>query len=57
MLEAASILSKGFPFVRVDFYIVGEKVYFGEMTFTPCACLDAAITPEAADILGQPIKF
>ena len=57
MLEAASILSKGFPFVRVDFYIVGEKVYFGEMTFTPCACLDAEITPEAADILGRPIKF
>ena len=34
MLEMASILSKGFPEVRVDFYIVKNKVYFGEMTFT-----------------------
>ncbi|MCR5519747.1 MAG: glycosyltransferase [Bacteroidales bacterium] len=34
MLECASILSKGFPQVRVDFYCIGGKVYFGEMTFT-----------------------
>ena len=34
MLEAAKILSKGFPEVRVDFYDVAGKAYFGEMTFT-----------------------
>lgn len=34
MLECAAILSKGFPQVRVDFYCIGKKVYFGEMTFT-----------------------
>ena len=34
MLEAASTLSKGHPEVRVDFYVVGGKCYFGEMTFT-----------------------
>lgn len=34
MLEAASILSKGFPEVRVDFYEVNGKLYFGEMTFS-----------------------
>lgn len=56
MLTAASRLSQGFPFVRVDFYVVGERIYFGEMTFTPCACLDAAITQEGSIILGQPIK-
>ena len=33
MLEAASILSKGFPEVRADFYVAGGKVYFGELTF------------------------
>lgn len=33
MLEAASILSKGFPEVRVDFYEVNGKLYFGELTF------------------------
>lgn len=34
MLEAARILSKSFPEVRVDFYDVAGKCYFGEMTFT-----------------------
>ena len=32
MLEAAKILSKGFPEVRVDFYDVDGKLYFGEIT-------------------------
>jgi len=35
MLEISRILSKDFPFVRVDFYEVGDKVYVGEMTFIP----------------------
>ena len=35
MITAARKLSKGFPFVRCDFYAVNNKVYFGEMTFTP----------------------
>lgn len=35
MLKIASILSEGFPYVRVDLYEVGEQVFFGEMTFYP----------------------
>jgi len=34
MIDMASALSKGFPQVRVDLYEVGDKIYFGEMTFT-----------------------
>lgn len=34
MIEVAERISKGFPEVRVDLYSVGNKVYFGEMTFT-----------------------
>lgn len=34
MLEAARILSKGIPQVRVDFYEIQGELYFGEMTFT-----------------------
>lgn len=34
MIEYARILSKPFPQVRVDFYEVDGKVYFGELTFT-----------------------
>ena len=44
MLYYAETLSKGFPFVRMDFYVMGEKVFFGEMTFTPCGCVDQAYT-------------
>lgn len=33
MQELAQILSKGFPHVRVDFYEVNGKIYFGELTF------------------------
>lgn len=33
MLELARILSKNIPHVRVDFYYVDNKIYFGELTF------------------------
>ena len=33
MKKLAQILSKDFPFVRVDFFEVKGKVYFGELTF------------------------
>lgn len=39
MKKLAAELCKGFPFVRVDFYEVAGKIYFGEMTFTPAAGL------------------
>lgn len=35
MIENAEILSRGIPFVRVDFYNCQGKIYFGEMTFFP----------------------
>ena len=34
MLEAASALSKGLPEARIDFYIVDNRLYFGEITLT-----------------------
>ena len=33
MKRLATILSKSFPHVRVDFYLINGKVYFGEITF------------------------
>ena len=33
MQEVAAKLSKGIPFVRMDLYEVGGRVYFGEYTF------------------------
>lgn len=36
MMEAASVLSQPFEFVRVDFYIGRDgEIYFSEFTFTP----------------------
>ena len=35
MTDMACKLSVGFPHVRVDFYHINGKVYFGELTFTP----------------------
>ena len=34
MKELAAKLSKGMPHVRVDFYEVDGRVYFGEMTYS-----------------------
>ena len=35
MLDIARSLSKGFKHVRVDLYLIGERIYFGELTFCP----------------------
>ena len=41
MLDVASRLSQGFPEVRVDFYSIGDRLIFGEMTFaTSCGHID-----------------
>ncbi len=37
MKKLAAKLAEGFAFVRVDFYEIEGRVYFGEMTFTPGA--------------------
>ncbi|MBR2994883.1 glycosyl transferase [Candidatus Saccharibacteria bacterium] len=37
MLEVSRELSKGFPFIRIDLYVVKGKVYFGEITFFPAS--------------------
>lgn len=37
MLKLASKLSEDFLFARVDFYSLGDEVYFGEITFHPRA--------------------
>ena len=49
MLALAGRLAEGFGFVRVDFYEVGERLYFGEMTFTPESGL-SRFEPESVDV-------
>lgn len=57
MIRLANQLSIGIPFVRVDFYEVNGKVYFGELTFFPGAGFEE-FTPESYDyLLGSWIKL
>lgn len=35
MLEYSRKLSEDFDFVRVDFYVINDKIYLGELTFSP----------------------
>lgn len=48
MKRLAAILSQGTPQLRVDFYEVDGKVYFGEMTFFHCSGLNP-FHPESWD--------
>ena len=45
MKELSRILSAGIPHLRVDFYEIGGKIYFGELTFYHCGGF-AKIYPE-----------
>ena len=56
MLSYAEILSKPFPFVRVDFYELDGQVYFGELTFTPTGCLGTYYSDEAYSYLGDALN-
>lgn len=57
MFECSRKLSKPFPFVRVDFYVVQDKLYFGELTFTPSGGIDSARLPETDLMMGKLIDL
>lgn len=57
MVALAESLAKDIPFVRVDFYNVDGKIYFGEMTFYPGSGFEE-FTPEVWDYkLGDLINL
>jgi len=53
MIDIASRLSKNIPFLRVDLYEIKGKIYFGELTFTPCGGLMPFDPPEADYEVGK----
>ena len=60
MVSLARKVSTGIPFVRVDFYESGDRVYFGELMFNPAAGL-SKYEPESFDyemgrLFALPIK-
>ena len=48
MIELSRELSKDIPFSRIDFYEIGGKIYFGEITFFPASGF-AGFEPESYD--------
>ncbi len=53
MIDLAERMSEGIPFVRVDFYEIENKVYFGEMTFFPGGGMEEFEPWEWDKILGD----
>lgn len=50
VLQAAEVLGKGFPHVRVDFHVTRDSWYFNELTFYPWAGL-MPFDPYKLDVL------
>lgn len=57
MIELATKLAEGFPFVRVDFYYVKEKIIFGELTFFPLSGIGEFTPDEWNYKIGQLIDL
>lgn len=57
MIEYSSILSKGFPFVRVDWYEINGEPVFSELTFTPGGGYQQFYTMEYLKELGEKLQL
>lgn len=53
MIKVARKLSEDFTYVRVDLYYWNNEIYFGELTFTPGACLEKDFKNDADYQMGQ----
>ena len=53
LIKTAEILSKPFPFVRVDLYEFQGEILFGELTFTPRGCIHDYFSMEGERLLGR----
>lgn len=53
MIELAEKLSADQPFLRVDFYNVEDRIYFGELTFYPASGLSPFTDMKADYLLGS----
>ena len=56
MIKIAEKLAGDNIFVRVDLYNINGKIYFGELTFTPCAGTVYYNTQEALNYFGEKLK-
>lgn len=57
MIEIAKKLSDGFPQVRVDLFLINNKIYFGEMTFTSGAGFSRYFPRKQDFVLGDKLRL
>lgn len=53
MLHLSGILAQGIPHVRVDWYIIENRLFFGEMTFFDASGFDPFDNPADDELLGS----
>ena len=53
MKSLAGILSKGCPHLRVDFYLINNQIYVGELTFYHCSGFTEVKPDEWNNIMGS----
>ena len=53
IMELSRILAGDIPFVRIDWYIVNEKILFSEITFYPASGLTAFVPESWDDEFGK----
>lgn len=57
MKNIASLLSKDFPFVRVDLYYIQGTIYFGELTFYPSSGYGSFHPTEFDFLMGKVFNY
>lgn len=57
MKELVAKLSKDIPFLRVDLYEINGKIYFSELTFSPCSGFMPFNPEEYDEIVGNLLKL
>lgn len=57
IINISSILAEDIPFVRIDFYIIDNHVYFGEMTFFPASGFKHFIPRKWDKIWGEKLTL
>lgn len=57
MLQIAETLAGDFDFVRVDLYQINQKIYFGELTFTPDGGMLSYYTREFDREMGSQLSI
>ena len=53
MKSLAAKLSKGYPHLRVDFYLINGNIFVGELTFFHCSGFTEVMPTEWNQIMGE----